>query len=265
MKRICNHWTEGEVEYLKDNYLDINPDLLILNLNRTWNSIRAKGNSIGLKRNGLFVDEDFFKNWTKEMAWTFGFWIADGNMSKNNYIISFASKDYDLLETINSNLKSEYKIGKLGNGFQLQICNKILYNDLLNLGGTPRKSLTIQFPEVPDKILPDFIRGYLDGDGCNYIQKVGKYRYLGSSFVGNIDFLTGLKDKIKEQIDLDPTGLYSNKNYNPRTKHLDYNGKKAIALGDYIYQDSENLRLERKFDIYDDMKKEYNLKLEKRY
>ena len=159
MKRICNHWTEGEVEYLKDNYLDINPDLLILNLNRTWNSIRAKGNSIGLKRNGLFVDEDFFKNWNREMAWTFGYWIADGWMSRNKNIISFSSNDHDLLEIVKSNLKSMHKISKdKNNVFQFRFSNKILYDDLFERGGTPAKSLSIQFPDAPDKFLPHLIR-----------------------------------------------------------------------------------------------------------
>jgi len=29
-------------------------------------------------------NEDFFKNWTQEMAYVLGFFTADGNMIKNN-------------------------------------------------------------------------------------------------------------------------------------------------------------------------------------
>ena len=170
--------------------------------------------------------------------------------------ISFASNDYDLMVLIKSALKSEHKIGKNGdNGFQLSICNKILYNDLLELGGTPRKSLTIQFPEIPDEFLSHFIRGEFDGDGCFYIFRNGKYKYLNSTFTGNVDFLSVLKNKIKEHTNIDAANLSSIKKCNPKIKKLEYNGKKAIALGDYIYKDSKNLRLERKYEIYNKMKK----------
>ena len=185
-------------------------------------------------------------------------------MFYENNKISFASKDYDLLETIKSNLNSRHKISKCNGHFQLQINNKTLYNDLLKRGGTPRKSLTIQFPEVPEGFLSDFIRGYLDGDGSNFIHidnRGNGYRYLVTSFVGNIDFLIVLKDKIEELANINATSLCHVTNCDSRIYQLTYFNKKAIALGNYIYKDSENLRLERKFKIYDQMKKEYLKKL----
>ena len=257
-------WTKREIKYLKNNYAANDSDLLKLNLdNHSWDAIKTKASFLGLKRvKKLAVDEDFFKTWVPEMAYIFGFWIADGNMLEKRNSISFASKDYDLLEIIKSNLKSEHKIGKLGSGFQLQISNKILYNDLFNRGGIPKKSLTIQFPEVPDKYLSHFIRGYLDGDGGFCIKKDRKYRYLRSYFCGNINFLSGLKDKIKENANIDSTSFRpANKSYNQRIYNIEYFGKKAIALGDFIYQDSKNLCLERKFKIYDKMKKLNIIKL----
>jgi hypothetical protein len=42
----------------------------------------------------------------------------------------------------------------------------VIYKDIEALGGTERKSLTVEFPEVPQRYLHDFIRGYFDGDGC---------------------------------------------------------------------------------------------------
>ena len=254
-----NHlWTNKEIDYLKNNYRYRNKDELIKKLDHSWKGIKNKASNLNLT--GISIDEDFFKKWTKEMAWTFGIWIADGNMHEKNNAINFTSNDYDLLGIIKSNLKSDHKIGKNRNCFQFRFSNKILYNDLLKRGGTPIKSLTIQFPEVPDKFLPDFIRGYLDGDGSNnihiYRRGINNNRYLRSVFTGNIDFLTVLKDKIEEHANIHVNKLHSNKNCNPRIKQLSYHNKKAIALCDYIYQDSENSRLERKFEIYDQMKKE---------
>ena len=208
------------------------------------------------------VDENFFKTWTKEMAYIFGFWIADGSMGKKRNEIFFVNKDYYLITLIKFKLKSEHKIYKdRDDVFRLQIGSKTMYNDLLKLGGTPVKSLTIQFPEVPDKFLPDFIRGFFDGDGGFYIQKrrykTNYYEYLGAYFIGNIDFLTSLKHNIKENTGINANNPYiKNRNIpncSQRIYNLTYSGKKAVALGDYIYQDSENLRLERKFKIYNDI------------
>ena len=268
-KRAYNYWTKEEIKYLRNSYKNIDSDLLKLNLNNhSWNAIKRKASFLGIRREiGLSVDEDFFKTWVPEMAYIFGFWIADGNMGRNNNKISFSSSDYDLIKMIKFTLNSGHKIGNWNNNFQLTIYNRTMHNDLLKLGGTPAKSLTIQFPEVPVKYLSHFIRGYLDGDGSFFVKKINKRKdkYLASNFVGNIDFLTVLKDRIKENANIDLTSFcIPNKNCNQRIYSLQYFGKKAIALGDYIYQDSENLRLERKYKIYNKMKREYLEKLKKK-
>ena len=253
-----NFWTKEELKFLKENYKHGKKEDLIKNINHPWKVILHKAFEISLIRERLSINENFFREWTSEMAWVFGFWIADGWMSGKNNCISFASNDFELLEIIKSDLKSEHKISKSHEkGYQLQINNKTLHDDLLKLGGITRKSLTIQFPDVPNEFLPDFIRGYLDGDGSNYIHRNGKYRYLATSFVGNVDFLTNLKDKIEEYVNIETGKLSScGKKCNSRIKKLQYNGKKAKSLCDYIYQNSENYRLERKFEKYDQMKKE---------
>ena len=254
MKKVIklSKWTEKEIKYVIENYYDGDKDDILLNVDHSWLGVQIKAFRLGLRRNiSLPVDEDFFKTWTREMAYIFGFWIADGNMGKDRHKISFYSNDQDLLETVKSNLKSEHKIGKDGSKcFHLQIHNKIMYNDLLKLGGIPAKSLTIQFPYVPDEFLPDFVRGFLDGDG-------GFYKQGGSvtaSFTGNVDFLIVLKEKITEHINIDTNTFYMlNKNKPKRSQKiysLAYFGKKAIVLGDYIYKNSKNLRLERKHKTY---------------
>ena len=131
-----------------------------------------------------------------------------------------------------------------------------MYNDLLKLGITPQKSLTLQFPKnIPDEYLSHFIRGEFDGDGSFYIQKSNKKknRYLNASVIGNVDFLTILKNKLKNN-NIESSGLYrvsNNKpNYSNRIYDLRYFSKQAIKLGDFMYQGSENLRLERKYNIY---------------
>ena len=43
------------------------------------------------------------------------------------------------------------------------ICSKNIVNDIVNLGGIERKSLTCCFPNIPEEYLVDFISEYFDG------------------------------------------------------------------------------------------------------
>ena len=48
----------------------------------------------------------------------------------------------------------------------LAIVSDKLSSALSKLGGTPRKSLTLEFPKfIPKHLMSHFIRGYFDGDG----------------------------------------------------------------------------------------------------
>ena len=57
--------------------------------------------------------------------------------------------------------------------------------DLIELGLIPKKSLIMQFPEIPGEYFWDFIRGYFDGDGHVSIRKRNSLFiaiYTGSKF-----------------------------------------------------------------------------------
>jgi hypothetical protein len=112
----------------------------------------------------------FFKTWRHDMAYVLGYWFADGNMyfqsGAGGYFVSIGSKDVTHLQ----NVREVIGAGTLtritdSDVFKLVICRKEMYDDLLRLGGTERKSLTLTWPDVPDEFLADFIRGYIDGDG----------------------------------------------------------------------------------------------------
>ena len=62
------------------------------------------------------------------------------------------------------------RVGRVKGGYghvahRLQIGSRVLYDRLLAIGLTPRKSLTIQALAVPDHGFADFLRGVIDGDG----------------------------------------------------------------------------------------------------
>jgi hypothetical protein len=64
------------------------------------------------------------------------------------------------------------------------------------LGGTENKSLTLEFPEVPKEYLPDFIRGYFDGDGS--IMRLKNNRVNSAFTCGSKKFLIKLHQALKE-------------------------------------------------------------------
>lgn len=79
--------------------------------------------------------------------------------------------------------------------------------DLVKHGCTPRKSLTLEFPDtVPEDLIPHFIRGYFDGDGCVCFsermqnRKDRKHptlqRNFRGGFQGTVDFLSRVKTEL---------------------------------------------------------------------
>lgn len=67
----------------------------------------------------------------------------------------------------------------------------VIYNDLVKLGGKECKSLDITFPDcIPLEFMPDFIRGYFDGDGC--IMRLKNNRINSAFTSGSKEFLDDL-------------------------------------------------------------------------
>ena len=123
------------------------------------------------------ADENFFKAWSPDMAYTLGYLYADGSLEDASYLrgkyMRVTSTDKSTIMKIRQWLKSEHSIvtmkpnwpnGKLR--YLLRIGSHKLYDTLICLGLYPNKSLTVRFPKVPKKYLRHFVRGYFDGDGC---------------------------------------------------------------------------------------------------
>lgn len=125
------------------------------------------------------LNQDFFKTWTPEMAYVLGYFAADGTMLVNNrgaHFIEFTSTDRILISHVqkatgsNHTVKQRERGGNAKTAYRVQIGSKSWYQDLESLGFTQRKSNTLKFPNVPQKYLSGFIRGYFDGDGCVYFK-----------------------------------------------------------------------------------------------
>lgn len=106
-----------------------------------------------------------------------GAFMTDGNViirkhCPNAKRASLWSKDLDWISDIQKMICPQMKIISCNGSYRFDIHSTELCDWLISTGCTPRKSLTLKFPQIPTKYLPDFIRGCIDGDGS-----LGIYHY----------------------------------------------------------------------------------------
>ena len=208
------------------------------------------------------VNEDFFKVWSHDMAYILGFWWADGYMrmrtrklkngdEKSSYIfgISQNTRDKYLLEKILKSIDSNNKIytpKTRPNGSHFEISSKIIYNDIIKIGGSPNKSKSISMPDIPKEYLPDFIRGLFDGDGCIYQNKKKGYRtsYICS---GSCKLIAELKS-ILDNVGISGK-IQNNGNKKSPVLKLFFGVKLTRKLGKFMYNNC-GIKLNRKFEKF---------------
>ena len=238
-KQLRNYCTNNNLNYKK--------------LTKEERAVISKNRKNKKQRQQTLINHDYFKTWSKNMAYIFGLWCADGNIGTQNkgyqFSIKLHKKDKYLLKDILDEMKSEHKIYEnKENCCYFIIGSKTIYNDIIALGGMEKKSLNLKFPSVPSEYLPDFIRGYFDGDGC--IAKTSNQ----VNIIGTIDFLNTIKDVL-----FDNGILISNIcKKHPESKsncYVLYICKKTeiIKFKNFIYKEcgDNSLFLKRKKEIFD--------------
>lgn len=98
-----------------------------------------------------------------------GAFITDGCVYRNgtnNYACQLSSTDIDWLDLIKKQFGSNLKLHNFrDNYYGLRIIRNNISQWFIDHGCLPRKTLTVNFPNVPIKFMPDFLRGLIDGDG----------------------------------------------------------------------------------------------------
>ena len=155
-------------------------------------------------------DKTFFKKWSRDVAYILGFLFADGNIVKtkrNTHFMAIYSADFDLMFSMREAIGSNHKIGirniETGGVYVIQIGSKELFHDLGRFGLSPNKAKRMRIPEIPEKYVSDFIRGYFDGDGCVWYGLVHKNRTKLATVLrvcftsASFEFLSGLLSLLK--------------------------------------------------------------------
>lgn len=208
--------------------------------------------SFGIKLSKAQFNECIFDNIdTEEKAYWLGFIYADGCISDNGSLeIGLIDKEH--LEKFKVFLESKNPIRtkhyKQYTSYSISNKSKHLKEVLISYGCTPRKSLTLKFPNIdifqtPSLVIP-FIRGIFDGDGSVGIDK---RRNCNKSFprvnlVGTQDIVT----KCLEYTNIKSSVIKWNNNNYYETK---FTHNKAMMFLNTIYNDA-NIYLDRKYSKY---------------
>jgi hypothetical protein len=253
-------WSTEDVSYLEANYPNGDIAEIARHVGRTEKSVILKAFSSGIartqeKRNLVrrkhTIDDSFFKTPSPGREYLIGFLAADGNLSSSRKAIGIEIHEHDIavLEWIKRTLQSTHKISHSNRDDMVywKLYNPTVYDDLMALGLHPRKSWDFEWPNIDERYIKHFVRGYFDGDGSFYVQRK---KLLVAAFCGTNNFIDELKSKLSQNGTAFPS-VYRHKN--GTTSQMQVCGKKAIAFGDWIYGDG-GFRLERKYQIYKQFK-----------
>lgn len=208
------------------------------------------------------INEHYFDEIdTPNKAYILGFLYADGSncMSKGTITMSLEERDKSILDRIRNEIGSERPLEFLDysnkhdfgytykNQYRLLLFSSHMCKSLQSHGMVPNKSLVLEFPVLDDKLIPHFIRGYFDGDGC-ICQGKRETNFLATITSTN-DFCIRLKEIIEHEIHIN-CYIYDASNHNGITKVLATSGRLQVkALLDWLYKDAD-LFLERKYNRY---------------
>lgn len=247
------HWFDFCKKGLKPDNIPSAPNIVYKN--RGWMGWSVWLNNGIVNGRKYKINEDFFTVWSHDMAYVLGLWFADGCIYRSRwgdvFSICLHVKDVELLQNILITMESEHKLYKYNNCVKIQIGSNKIVKDLMSLGGKFRKSLDIGFPYVPKEYMPDFIRGYFDGDGSFYYKHNKKNKRIYASFVsGSKSFL------FLSHEHLIANGIFNtfHKEKSDKCKNTYYrifiNYRELTRFGDYIYSNS-HLFMNRKYLLYD--------------
>lgn len=249
----CRKYEEEEIKFIRDNYGYIPIKEIADELNRSYSSVSVKISKLGLsnikhKIYSTNVDMNFFNNWSAELAYVIGYFLADGYLFDYDkwkyYGVYFSSKDFDILYKMSVVCGYRNKISKAINKkrntwiYEMKFSGKYIWNFFDDLGFNNNKSHTAKIPkQIPKKFMSHCVRGIFDGDGGIFL-KSNFYPFVA---------IVGTKDVINSIEKYCNGGNVKNKDCSPC--YIWYYGKRAIDFLNWIYEDS-TIHMDRKYNKY---------------
>lgn len=268
-------WTEKDYQYVRDNYMSMQTSEIADHLNRSPAAIKIKAKQMGLKKYPYCCDYHYFDEIdTEEKAYWLGFLSADGWIyrKKDSNIgvtgCELQYNDIEHLKKMNKSLSGNYKItdrwracglsktDEKKHMCSIRIYSSIMYESLVRLGFTNKKSFDFKMPSIKKELVRHYIRGYFDGNGSVCFNK-------GSSSF-NVNFTLASLSMRNTILDLFKSlniSFYNNDNisnngtiiYRPSIRY----NKDKISFLNYIY-DNCSVCLDRKYEKYLSVINNYN-------
>ena len=117
-------------------------------------------------------------------------------------------------------------------------------------GCTPKKSLTLKFPNKTIfksiDLIKHFLRGYFDGDGCITYQKDTYSVSSVCSVVGTLEFLIEFEKSLNFEKEITKC---RDKRHTTNTISLSFKRSESLILMKYLYENA-SIYLDRKFKLY---------------
>ena len=192
-----------------------------------------------------------------EKAYLLGLFYSDGCIHSNDssYCASIVLHEDDkyLLDIIVDKFPF-FRLSKLTNHAWSVVCSrKAIVEDLQTNGMVFRKSTDnkelLKLPDLDDSLVHHFIRGYFDGNGSVYRQKVGntKVDIGGTGYKMITDLVKVLYDN---GITVNLTCKYAGVGLRKHDYYVLYTSSDKVSkkFADYIYKDCGNFYMKRKYD-----------------
>ena len=213
------------------------------------NNIEQKSKVVRYKFN-----EDYFETIdTEDKAYFLGFIVADGSVNSKSNVIQITQKEPDILYEFKRYIKYEGDLikSKTRDVFDIKISSSKMKSDLLKLGISPNKTMSVGYPLIPENLQNHFMRGVFDGDGCISIH----HDKRDNSDRGQVNICSGSFDFIKEYVDnmVKYCRVKKNNIRQPKGTYyvIDWGGLSDVeSVYEFLYKES-NIFLKRKKETYD--------------
>lgn len=236
-----------------------NEDYEYLYKRRKTTQFCSKGCSVSYRQK--IHDPNFLSEENELKYYMLGLIFADGSLSKQdgkNERLTLGLTDELLIKKLKPYVCPDRKLYiKVSDNpnhndfYSLVNTNEEVLEELKRSGMTNNKAKTITIPDIPTDMMHHFVRGFFDGDGSVYYNKVKSYTYKHCQ-------ITTASKKFTEQLNdvLREVGIDSYKGRDSRNTayHVKVYSKEAIQkLSDYMYEDSTFHMIRKKDKLMNDI------------
>ena len=219
VEAICRRYEAGESSPTLGRAFQVSPGTIRGHVIRNGVVMRSLSEA---KRKYVCDDGFFTMIDTEEKAYWLGFLAADGCVTREGRMLDvmLAVGDGEHLQRLLDALRSNYPIkmsarwmrstGRTYGMVEVRIGSARLCADLIRHGVVPRKSLILEWPDLPWEMARHYLRGYVDGDGWFYARRRISRPSLALKFgvMGTRGFLEAAQSLLMAECDLGRTKLY---------------------------------------------------------